>query len=113
MSPNTDSDGPPLPESDSPPTRPRPVSTRGMDDALPQTPKYKPLDKMYSSNETASANQQNSSGREETEQVYVDDNQDDLRVCTLVPRHRTMPQFVLPNEFMNGCKFWVKKTKYN
>lgn len=39
MPSNTDSEGPPLPDSESP--RNRPVSTRGMDDALPQTPKYK------------------------------------------------------------------------
>lgn len=31
------------------PSRNRPLSTRAADDALPQTPKYKTLDKMYSS----------------------------------------------------------------
>jgi hypothetical protein len=89
------------------------MSTRGVDDALPQTPKYKSLDKtMYSSNETTPADQQNSSGREETERVYVDDNQDDLRVCTLVPRHRTMPHFVMPNEFMNACRWNFSSFNY-
>ncbi|KAI6176479.1 Patched family-containing protein [Aphelenchoides bicaudatus] len=98
-----ESDSPPSTKADSPP-RIRPTSTRGMDDALPQTPKYKSMDKMlYSSGETAPADQQNSSEREQTERVYVDDDREDLRVCTLVPRHRTIPHFVVPNEFMNGA----------
>ncbi|KAI6187650.1 Patched family-containing protein [Aphelenchoides besseyi] len=75
---------------------------RTAEDALPATPKYKSLDKTQ--------NEQDGGDRSRSEQQrechFGDESGDteDMRVCTIVPRHRPIPPLFVHNDFTQSVK---------
>ncbi|KAI6235923.1 Patched family-containing protein [Aphelenchoides besseyi] len=83
--------------------RTKPTGGRTAEDALPATPKYKSLDKTQ--------NEQDGGNRSRSEQQrechFGDESGDtteDMRVCTIVPRHRPIPPYFVHNDFTQPVK---------